>query len=303
MNDQKSGRDDPRFLHIDSLDQYYDKDLARTYGFTESSGISSLDPVRFEREQEQLRRDGFLFLESLVDEEQLDALRADATPHLSKMGRNSFEGERTQRIYGVPAKFRSGDCFIEHPHILAHLDRLLLPNYLLSQTQVINILTDSPAQRLHVDDGFYPWPRPRPAISIATIFAIDDFTEDNGATVVIPGSHLWGSDRSPLSSDRRVKAVMPAGSCILFAGSLWHGGGENSSGDQRMALTCQYCEPWARTQENYFLSVSPETAASVSENLRRMLGYSIHPPFMGMSDGMHPKRKLPLPQREEPAGS
>jgi ectoine hydroxylase-related dioxygenase (phytanoyl-CoA dioxygenase family) len=193
----------------------------------------------------------------------------------------------------VPEKLRSADPFIEHPLILAHLERLLQPNYLLSQAQVINILRESPAQPLHVDDGFYPWPRPRPALSVATVFAVDDFSADNGATVVIPGSHRWGQGRLPKDGDERLSAVMPAGSCVLFLGTLWHGGGENRSGASRLAITAQYCEPWLRTQENYFLSVSRDTAAAVSETLRRMLGYSIHPPFMGMTDGMHPKRKLP----------
>ena len=86
---------------------------------------------------------------------------------------------------------------------------------------------------------------------------------------------------------------MRAGSCILFLGNLWHGGGANRSDADRLGITAQYCQPWARSQENYFLSDSRETAASVSENIRRMLGYSIHPPFMEMVNGMHPKRKLP----------
>jgi ectoine hydroxylase-related dioxygenase (phytanoyl-CoA dioxygenase family) len=179
-----------------------------------------------------------------------------------------------------------------HPLILAHLDRLLKPNYLLSQAQVINIMSGSPAQPLHIDDGFYPFPRPRPALSVATVFAIDDFTEDNGATVAIPRSHQWGEGRIPQPDDPQIKAVMPAGSCILFLGTLWHGGGENHSGASRLALTAQYCEPFLRTQENYFVSVSRETAATLSEDLQRLLGYSIHPPFMGMSNGMHPKRAL-----------
>jgi ectoine hydroxylase-related dioxygenase (phytanoyl-CoA dioxygenase family) len=244
-------------------------------------------------QQKQLQRDGYIILENMVSTAQLETLREQAAPYLEHMGRNSFEGERTQRIYGLPEKLRAADPFIEHPLVLAHLDRLLLPNYLLSQAQVINIKTDSPAQPLHIDDGFYPVPRPRPAISVATVFAIDDFTANNGATVAIPGSHRWGEGRGPEREDTRVKAIMPAGSCILFLGNLWHGGGENTSGADRLALTCQYCEPWARTQENYFLSVSRETAAAVSENIRRMLGYSIYPPFMGMVNGMHPKRKLP----------
>ena len=119
------------------------------------------------------------------------------------------------------------------------------------------------------------------------------YSVDHGATVAVPGSHLWGEERVAGPGDETVKAIMPAGSCILFLGNLWHGGGENRSGADRLAVTAQYCEPWVRTQENYFLSVPPHTVAAVSENIRRMLGYSIHPPFMGMVNGMHPKRMLP----------
>ncbi|PLW68463.1 phytanoyl-CoA dioxygenase family protein [Pseudohalioglobus lutimaris] len=293
MSESKSGRDDPRFRQIDSFDQYLGTDLARTHGFTRSEQAAGLDPALVQSQHEQLMRDGYIILQDMVDADTLQALRTEATPQLEKMGRNSFEGERTQRIYAVPEKLRSADPFIEHPLVLAHLDRLFQPNYLLSQAQVINILSDSPAQPLHIDDGFYAWPRPRPALSAATVFAVDDFTAENGATVAIPGSHLWAEERSPQPGDARVTAVMPAGSCILFLGNLWHGGGENFSGSSRLAITAQYCEPWLRTQENYFLSVSAETAAAVSEDIRRLLGYSIHPPFMGMSDGMHPKRRLP----------
>lgn len=293
MNKPDSGRNDPRFAQVDDSQSYMGRDLARTYGFTRSEEAAAIDQDMVDEQHAQLMRDGYIILEGVVPQEALDVLRAASQPWLDKMGRNSFEGERTQRIYALPEKIRAADPFIEQPLILVHLDRLFKPNYLLSQAQVINIMTESPAQPLHMDDGFYPWPRPRPAISAATVFAIDDFTENNGATVAIPGSHLWGEDRVPRPDDQRMKAIMPAGSCILFVGNLWHGGGENCSGTDRLALTAQYCEPWARTQENYFLSVSRETAASVSENIRRLLGYSIHPPFMGMVNGMHPKRTLP----------
>lgn len=293
---QGSGRDDKRFRQINDFRDYANVDLARTHTFTHSAEARQVDQDVLRLQRETLLRDGYVIIEGLVDESQLTALRAEATAHLAPFGRNSFEGERTQRIYGLPEKMRSADVFILHPQILAHIDRLLQPNYLLSQAQVINIMTDSPAQPLHIDDGFYPWPKPRPALSIATVFAIDDFTQENGATVAIPGSHLWGEDRFPCADDEQVMAVMPAGSCILFMGNLWHGGGENRSGDSRLAFTAQYCEPYLRTQENYFLSVSRQTAVSVSEDMRRLLGYSIHPPFMGMSNGMHPKRILSTPQ-------
>lgn len=293
MRKHASGRDDPRFTQVDDAQAYLSSDLARTYGFTYSEEAAAIDRGTLDEQHAALMRDGYIILENLVSPETLEALRVAAGPWLDKLGRNSFEGERTQRIYGLPGKMRAADPFIEHPLILAHLNRLLQPNYLLSQAQVINIMSDSPAQPLHMDDGFYRWPRPRPALSVATVFAIDDFTANNGATVAIPGSHLWDEGRVPGPEDRTVKAIMPAGSCILFLGTLWHGGGENCSGAERLAITAQYCEPWLRTQENYFLSVPPQTIATVSENIRRMLGYSIHPPFMGMVNGMHPKRTLP----------
>jgi ectoine hydroxylase-related dioxygenase (phytanoyl-CoA dioxygenase family) len=85
---------------------------------------------------------------------------------------------------------------------------------------------------------------------------------------------------------------MPAGSCVLFLGTLWHGGGANSSDRPRLAVTAQYCEPWLRPQEAFTLSVGPDIAPVLSEDIQRMIGYSIHPPFVGMVDGMHPKRLL-----------
>lgn len=293
-----SGRDDPRFRHVEDFRDYATVDLARTHGFTHSDAGSQVDAEVFSAQHTQLLKDGYVIIKDVICEPALAALREEVAEHLQHLGRNSFEGERTQRIYGLPQKCRSTDRLIEHPQVLAHLDCLLQSNYLLSQAQVINIMSGSPAQPLHIDDGFYPWPKPRSALSIATIFAIDEFTEENGATVAIPGSHTWGEGRFPVDADERVKAVMPAGSCILFMGNLWHGGGENTSGESRLAFTAQYCEPYLRTQENYFLSVAPETAGQLSATMRRLLGYSIHPPFMGMSDGMHPMRSLPLKDEE-----
>jgi ectoine hydroxylase-related dioxygenase (phytanoyl-CoA dioxygenase family) len=134
-------------------------------------------------------------------------------------------------------------------------------------------------------------PRPRPPLSAACIWALDEFTSSNGATVAVPGSHTWGQDRVPEPAEA-IPVVMPAGSAVFFLGTLWHGGGANRSGAPRMALAVQYCEPWLRQQENFSLGISRETARAVSEPLRRMIGYSILNPFIGMVDGLHPKRLL-----------
>lgn len=132
-------------------------------------------------------------------------------------------------------------------------------------------------------------------MSAATIWAIDAFTADNGATVVVPASHSWGGDRRPGPGDAHRPAVMPAGSCIFFVGILWHGGGANCSAHPRLAVTAQYCEPWLRPQEAFSLSVPAEIGRTVPADIKRMLGYSIHPPFVGAVDGMHPLRLLEDP--------
>lgn len=143
--------------------------------------------------------------------------------------------------------------------------------------------------------GSTPIPRPREPLAAATIWAIDDFTADNGATVLFPGSHRWGN-RRPGAGDHAIPVVMPAGSCVFFVGTLWHGGGANTTSRGRLAVTAQYCQPWLRPMEAFTLSVSRsvsrEIARTVSEDIRRMLGYSIHPPLVGAVDGLHPLRLL-----------
>ena len=264
-------------------------DLAGTYRRTVSAG-TDIDPALADADLARVQRDGYVILPDLLSADELAEIEQAVTPLLDRSGRNPFEGHRTQRVYSVLNKTRACDRIADHPRVLALLDRLLLPNYLLSMLQVINILPGEQAQMLHTDDAFYPLPRPRKALGAATIWAIDDFTAENGATDIIPGSHLWGDQRPEPAA--REPVVMSAGSCVFFLSTLWHGGGANRSAHPRLAVTAQYCEPWLRPQEAFTLSISRDTVRTVSEDIRRMLGYSIHPPFIGQVDGMHPKRLL-----------
>ena len=236
---------------------------------------------------------GYVIIPELVPRETVTAIKDAARPFLTYDGRNEFEGHKTRRIYSVIQKTLACNPLVEHPLILALLDQVLRPNYLLSQLQVIDIHPGEVAQPLHHDDGFYPLARPRAAVSAATIWALDDFTEENGATLVLPMSHLWG-DRTPTDVDRTdlVPAVMPAGSVVFFLGTLWHGAGANRSRAARMAATAQYCEPWARQQENYSLAISRDRVKLCSDAIQGMLGYSMLFPFIGFVDGRDPKRLL-----------
>ena len=242
---------------------------------------------------EQLDRDGFVVIERAIGPDVLGRVRDELDPYLgagAHLGRNDFEGFATNRVYALLAKAPSIAELVEHPAVLPILDALLLPNFLLSANLAINLLPGETVQAWHIDDGFYPVPRPRPAIGVSTIWAIDDFTTENGATQVIPGSHRWG-DEPPPADPPIVDVVMPAGSVVVFLGTLWHRGGANRSDAPRLAVTPQYCEPWARPQEQMVLSVG-RAAAQYSDRVRSMLGFAIHPPFMGHVDGLHPLRLL-----------
>jgi hypothetical protein len=273
--------------------EYASADLAGTFKSTAGTQ-ARVDRGVLDEAMKVLDRDGYVVFERLIPEDEIDAIRADVLPRLDRrVGRNNFEGFRTRRLYAVLEKTFACNALVEHPLALGLLDRILEPNYLLSALQVIDIATDEAQQPLHHDDAFYTWPRPRRPLGAATVFALDPFTEDNGATVVIPGSHTWG-DRLPDEADekKKVSVVMPKGSMLFFLGTLWHAGGANRSSSTRACVTAQYCAPWCRQLENLSLSISKARVRECSEHVQRLLGYSVHIPFMGLVDGVHPKRLL-----------
>ena len=244
-----------------------------------------------------LATDGFTVIPDFLSAGQLQRVRQGLAPHLGgPSGRNDFEGFDTQRVYTLVARGRLFEDLAEDARLRALLDANLLPGYLLTASQAINIRPGETAQALHVDDGFYRLPRPRPAVSFSMILAVDDFTAENGATELIPGSHLWDMETATAATGPRGPAprpmVMKAGACLVFSGILIHRGGANRSAAPRLAVTYQYCQPWARTQENYFLAVPRDRAAAMSPRLQGLLGYSIWPPFMGHVTAAHPLKTL-----------
>jgi ectoine hydroxylase-related dioxygenase (phytanoyl-CoA dioxygenase family) len=244
---------------------------------------------------EALQRDGYVILERALDRAAIDELIAALAPFEAHrpMGRNAFEGLRSQRVYSLAGKGAPFLRLAEHPDVLSVVDRALLPNFLLSTAQSIRLHPGEAAQAWHTDDGFYVSPRPHAQIlAITVIWAIEDFTADNGATELIPGSHRWGTEPPDTHAPGAVAAVMPAGSALVFDAALWHRGGSNRSPGTRLAVSPQYCQPYLRPQESQLLIVPPDAARACSDRMRAMLGYSIHPPFIGQVDGMHPLRLI-----------
>jgi ectoine hydroxylase-related dioxygenase (phytanoyl-CoA dioxygenase family) len=237
-----------------------------------------------------LDRDGYAILPGILDADAVRALRDelarlfDATPY----GRNAFEGHRTRRIYALLAKTRLIDGPAMHPLVLDVLDRTL-GHYQFSATEAVRIEPNEAAQQLHTDDAVYPLARPHAELVVNTMWAVDDFTVANGATRLVPGSHRW-TDQVPDATTATIAAEMPAGSLLLYRGSLWHGGGANQTARPRVGVLLEYAASWLRQQENQLLAVPPQVVAGLPERLRELVGYNVYPPFLGYVDGRHPKR-------------
>jgi len=239
-----------------------------------------------------LERDGCAVVEGVLSPEEVVATRAELGRILedTPSGRNLFEGARTKRVYALFRKTRSLDTAAIHPLVTGVLDDVLV-DYQLSGPTGIEIGPGEAAQVLHYDDAIYPVPRPHPELVVNTMWALDDFTEANGATRFIRGSHRWVDER-PAPDAVTETAEMAAGSVFFYLGSLWHGGGANETQKPRLGVVLEYAVSWVRQQENHVLAVPPEVVRELPERLQELLGYSIRPPFIGYVDGRHPKRLL-----------
>lgn len=236
---------------------------------------------------------GCAVVEGFLDANKVAALTAELDPYRARTptGRNDFEGYGTRRIYALFAKVRGFDDVAIDPRVLGVLDAVLGVNYQLSAPVGIDIGPGETAQMLHTDDIIYPLGWPHGEVIVNTMWALDDFTTDNGATMVIPGSHTRPPDDPPDPS-LAVPATMPAGSVMFYRGTLWHHGGANHTASRRLGVILEYIVGWLRQQENHILAVPPAIVRDLPERLAELLGYNICPPFIGYVDGHHPLRSL-----------
>ncbi|PTB38218.1 uncharacterized protein TrAFT101_011679 [Trichoderma asperellum] len=225
--------------------------------------------------------------EALEAKAEIDRLHGQSP----RIGRDSFDGFKTNRIFALLNKTRVFDKFCLIPQVHALNEFFLDDDYLIYIMETITINPGEKAQVLHHDDGVIRLPRPRPPVTAATMIVLDDYTEINGATRIIPGSHLWGSDR--LGEESEAKSVVcPRGSVIYFLGTTWHSGGANRSDNPRYAATIQYCQPYIRPLENLMLAVDPRKALSgeIPRKIVDMMGYRSAIPFVGYADGLNPRK-------------
>ncbi|HEX6568926.1 MAG TPA: phytanoyl-CoA dioxygenase family protein [Acidimicrobiales bacterium] len=222
----------------------------------------------------------------LVDElgEALDRLERDLTVVPAD---NAFEGRRTVRVYNLLVH---GDVFARvpvHANVLPVVEGVLDPGCLLSSLSSIAIGPDESPQPIHADDQIIPLPKPHPAVVCNTMWALTDFTEVNGATRLVPGSHREDSPDLSRAYDS-IPAVMGRGSVLVWHGSLWHGGGANTTSERRVGLACNYCAGYIRQQENQQLGIPREVARGFDRRLARLCGYGIYSGLIGHIDKHDP---------------
>lgn len=249
--------------------------------------------------QHALARDGVVIVEDLLTAAVVERVNAevgaavaaaDPAEELFDPILQAFHGPCTKQVTGVAAISRTFAVDVMcHPLLLALCDRVLLPACARYQLNLGHLLQRGPGageQWLHRDEVVWSdVPKPAPELQLASVIACVDFTRDNGATRVVPGSHRW-PDRlltpaeqvaaAPPAPDQIAYAEMSAGSAVVYTGGTIHAGGANVTDSPRRGVHLSYCLGWLRTEENNYLAIPPAVAATLPRRAQELIGYAIY---------------------------
>ncbi len=253
---------------------------------------------------EAVQRDGYAVIKDVLNESDLDRLRRDLTPSVesTEFGDEDFWGHRTKRFGALIAKSKVAQQMLIHPAVLAVCDQILLPwaaSYWTNYSGVMYLAPGETAQTLHRDTNLWPFANPSPPLTLATMWAVSDFTSENGGTLLVPGSHLWDDDRKP-TRDEVVATEMPAGSVLLYTGNVIHAGGANRTNNSRFGVALHYVLGWLRQEETQLLTVDREQALELPEQVRKLMGYSMGASGLGMVDHLDPHHHLTGVREDRP---
>lgn len=194
---------------------------------------------------------------------------------------NEFYPGRTRRVTALLARSESvTDELVAHPLTREVCNKFLLPTgefgYQLHVTAALEVGPGARQQTLHrEEDSFTFFDLPRPNLIVGSMWAMSDFCADNGATLLVPGSHRWDKDRVAKRAEI-IPAEMPAGSVVFWLGGLLHGAGANTSSDWRYGVILTYSAGWVRQEENQYLDIPEERLAALSPEVRRLAGFEMY---------------------------
>jgi ectoine hydroxylase-related dioxygenase (phytanoyl-CoA dioxygenase family) len=239
-----------------------------------------------------IEREGYTVLERVIEPDLvaqlLDTIDRVMVDHHIAFGENRFLGEQTRRIFNLLARDPLFARVPLHPAVLPLIERVLDDQCLLSSLTAIEMNAGQGAQPLHADDGSISLPRPHIPVVCVAIWALTDFTSENGATRVVPGSHRDARRPGKGEQAEYIEATMPAGSVLVYDGALWHGGGDNHTEARRVGIVVNHCAGFLRQEENQLLAVPREMAATFPRRLQQMLGYGVYRGLMGHVDKQDP---------------
>ncbi|HEX7135100.1 MAG TPA: phytanoyl-CoA dioxygenase family protein [Iamia sp.] len=258
--------------------------------------MRELSPEEVTDHVKRVATDGYTIVEDAFDTGVADDIRADLERLETELGivpaENRFEGTKTWRIYNLLVHGPRYEAIPVHANVLPVVERVLDTGCLVSSLSSIAIGPGEIAQPIHADDQLIPIPKPHPPTVCNTMWAITDFTDANGATRLVPGSHL--ADRNPdFTGDyETVPAEMAKGSVLVWHGSLWHGGGANTTGERRYGIAMNYCAGYIRQQENQQLGIPQDLVRTFSPRLQELVGYGIYMGLIGHIDKRSPAKLL-----------
>jgi ectoine hydroxylase-related dioxygenase (phytanoyl-CoA dioxygenase family) len=255
-----------------------------------------MDPATADEHAARIAEVGYTIVEDAIEPDLVDDLAADLRRLEDELGivpsNNAFEGTKTVRIYNLLAHGELYERIPVHESVLPIVERVLDRGCLVSSLSSIAIGPGEIAQPIHADDQLIPIAKPHVPTVCNSMWALTDFTEANGATRLIPGTHLADSSPDYGAPYESIAAEMPKGSVLVWHGSLWHGGGANATDERRVGIAMNYCAGWIRQQENQQLGIPLEIARRFSPRLRELCGFGVYNGLIGHIDKRSPAELL-----------
>ena len=256
----------------------------------------TLDAATIAEHVKRVETDGYTIVENAIDLDFVDEIATD----LARLERdldvkpagNGFEGAATLRVYNLLRYGKVWEKIPVHPNVLPIIEGVLDNGCLVSSLSSINILPGEIAQPIHADDQLIPIPKPHPPTVCNSMWAITDFTEANGATRIIPRTHLLDHNPNYGQAYESIPAEMAKGSVLIWPGSLWHGSGANTTSERRIGIAMNYCAGYIRQQENQQLGLPPSLVKTFEPRLQQLVGYGIYTGLIGHIDKQSPAKAL-----------
>jgi ectoine hydroxylase-related dioxygenase (phytanoyl-CoA dioxygenase family) len=260
-----------------------------------ANGAADMDAAQREAHVAKIRDQGFTILEGAIGADLVEALAAALARLEHDLGArpavNDFEGRRTVRIYNLLARGSPFDQVPANAEVLPIVEGVLDAGCLISSLSSIAIDPGEIAQPIHADDMVIPLAKPHAPIVCNSMWALSDFTAENGATRLVPGSHRKDNPDYG-GAYETIAAEMPKGSVLIWDGALWHGGGANTTTDRRVGVAMNYCAGFIRQQENQQLGLSPQIVRGFSPRLQELVGYGVYRGLIGHIDKSSPADRL-----------